>query len=155
MTTTANVAVLPQHSSELRIEVVELPDPGSHEVMVKLIASGVCHSQLHEIHAPRENPVVLGHEATGTVIATGDKVTHVQSGDTVMVTWVVRDSANTPRQPGNVAVRVSDGIARAKEVFTWADHTLVDEQFLVKMKSDASTDVTSIIGCAVMTGAGA
>lgn len=155
MTTTAKLAVLPQNSNQIRIETVDIPSPGPHEVTVKLIASGICHSQLHEIDAPRENPVVLGHEATGTVIATGDEVAHVRTGDTVMVTWVVRDAANTPRQPGSVAVQVSDGVAKAKEVYTWADHTQVDEQYVVKMSPDASTDVTSIIGCAVMTGAGA
>ena len=46
MTTTARVVVLPQHSSELKIESIELPEPGAEQVVVKQFASGICHSQL-------------------------------------------------------------------------------------------------------------
>lgn len=52
----------------LRIESVELPDPGPTDVVVRQFASGVCHSQLHEIHSPRASDVVLGHESTGEEI---------------------------------------------------------------------------------------
>ena len=88
MTTTARVVVLPQDSTELRVETVELPDPEPQQVVVKQFASGVCHSQLHQIHRPRKNPVVLGHESTGMVTEVGSAVTHVAPGDMVMVTWV-------------------------------------------------------------------
>lgn len=155
MGTLANIAVLPQESDTLRIEAVELADPGAHQVLVKTFASGICHSQLHEIHNPRDNPVVLGHESTGVIVKAGSDVTHVQEGDIVIVTWVLRDAQQSGRVPGHVAVPVSDGIAVAKEVYTWADHSLVDEQFVVKVRPDTNRDVTSIIGCAVMTGAGA
>ena len=155
MGTMANIAVLPHKSDELRIEAVELADPDAHQVLVKTFASGICHSQLHEIHNPRENPVVLGHESTGVVVKTGSEVAHVREGDMVIVTWVLRDAQRTGRIPGHVAIPVSDGIAQAKEVFTWSDHSLVDEQFVVKVEPDTNRDVTSIIGCAVMTGAGA
>ena len=92
MGTMAKIAVLPQDSNELRIEGVELPDPGPHQVVVKQFASGICHSQLHEIHNPRKNPVVLGHESTGVILQTGSAVTHVAEGDIVIVTWVLRDA---------------------------------------------------------------
>jgi Zn-dependent alcohol dehydrogenase len=52
-------------------------------------------------------------------------------------------------------IDVSDGQARSQSVFTWADHTIVDEQYVVRADPDIKRDVTSIIGCAVMTGAGA
>ena len=71
MTTTARVVVLPQHSSELKIESIELPEPGAEQVVVKQFASGICHSQLHQIHRPRHNPVILGHESTGVVTQVG------------------------------------------------------------------------------------
>ena len=92
MTTTARVVVLPQTGTELRVETVELPDPEPQQVVVKQFASGVGHLlQLHQIHLPRKNPVVLGHESTGMVTEVGGAVTHVAPGDMVMVTWVPRN----------------------------------------------------------------
>ena len=157
MGTPARVVVLPQTLNEpLRVEDLTLPDPGPTQVIVKQYASGICHSQLHQIHRPRKRPVVLGHESTGVVLKAGRDVTHVKEGDTVMVTWVPRDVEKAAGPPTRAKIEVSDGTATTGEgVFTWADHTLADEQFVVKVDPDIKKDVTSIIGCAVMTGAGA
>lgn len=155
MGTEARVVVLPQATSKLRIEALTLPDPGPTQVVVKLFASGVCHSQLHQMHRPRTAPVILGHEATGSVLQVGSAVTHVAPGDTVLVTWVPRNAAAATQPPVRATLQVSDGIAQSENVFTWADHTLADEQYVVKVDAAIPRDITSIIGCAVMTGAGA
>lgn len=156
MPTPARVVVLPVETAKLRIEEVRIPDPGPHQVVVKQFASGVCHSQLHQMHRPRTQPVILGHESTGVVLATGSAVSHVREGDRVMVTWVARDRANAHRPLEPAVLALPDGTeARAQNVFTWADHTIADEQFVVALPNDVPTDVTAIIGCAVMTGAGA
>jgi Zn-dependent alcohol dehydrogenase len=156
MPTQARVVVLPQEQAPLRIEEIKLPDPGPYQVVVKQFASGVCHSQLHQMHRQRTNNVVLGHESTGVVLAKGSSVDHVKEGDRVMVTWVARDRENLKRDPEQAVLDLPDGsTARSQNVFTWADHTIADEQFVVKMPEDVPTDVTAIIGCAVMTGAGA
>jgi Zn-dependent alcohol dehydrogenase len=155
MGTPARVVVLPQSTSKLRIESLELPDPGPTQVVVKLFASGICHSQLHQMHRERPAPVILGHEATGVVQKTGSAVTHVAAGDIVLVTWVPRNAAAAAAPPVRATLQVSDGIAQSENVFTWADHTLADEQYVVKVDPNIRRDVTSIIGCAVMTGAGA
>lgn len=155
MGTQANVAVLPQDTATLRIEELLLPDPGPTQVVVKQFASGVCHSQLHQMHRPRTAPVVLGHEATGVIIKAGADVTHVKEGDTVLVTWVPRDVTAAQNLPARARLDVSDGQAVSENVFTWADHTICDEQYVVKADPDIDKDVTAIIGCAVMTGAGA
>lgn len=155
MGTPANVVVLPQDSAELRIESLNLPDPGPTQVVVKQYASGICHSQLHQMHRPRTSPVILGHESTGVVLKTGSEVSHVQEGDTVLVTWVPRNAAATDVPPVTATLDVSDGVAVSENVFTWADHTLCDQQYVVKVNADIAKDVTAIIGCAVMTGAGA
>lgn len=155
MTTPARVVVLPKDTSVLRIEEVELPDPGPTQVVVKQFASGICHSQLHQMHRPRETPVILGHESTGVVTKTGRDVSHVKAGDTVLVTWVPRNASAAAAPPVRATLRVSDGEAQSENVFTWADHTLADQQYVVKVDPAIPTDVTSIIGCAVMTGAGA
>ncbi|HEX7036791.1 MAG TPA: zinc-binding dehydrogenase [Pseudomonadales bacterium] len=155
MGTPARVVVLPKETSVLRVEEVELPDPGPTQVVIKQFASGICHSQLHQMHRPRQSPVILGHESTGVVMKTGSDVRHVQEGDTVLVTWVPRNAAAASAPPVRATLQVSDGLAQSENVFTWADHTLADEQYVVKVDAGIRTDVTSIIGCAVMTGAGA
>lgn len=155
MGTTAQVVVLPQDSAHLRVEEVILPDPAPSQVLIKQYASGICHSQLHQMHNPRDTPVLLGHESSGVVLKTGTEVSHVVEGDLVLVTWVPRNATAAGVPPSAAAVAVSDGEARSNNVFTWADHTLADQQYVVKVDPHIRTDVTAIIGCAVMTGAGA
>ena len=156
MPTPARVIVLPADDGPLKVVDVELPDPAPHQVIVKQYASGVCHSQLHQMHTPRQSPVVLGHESTGIVLQIGSAVTHVKEGDTVMVTWVPRDANAATRDPDRAELKLADGsTAVSQNVFTWADTTIADEQFVVKVDANIEKEVTSIIGCAVMTGAGA
>lgn len=157
MATPARVVVIPAKPGPLEVQEVALPDPGPHHVVVQQYASGICHSQLHQIHAPRRAaPVVLGHESTGIAIKVGSEVAGIEEGDTVMVTWVPKDSANVSLPPTPVEVTLADGSqARSQGCFTWATHTIADESYVVKVASDIKRDVTSIIGCAVITGAGA
>ena len=156
MPTEARIVVLPPGDQTLQLREVNLPDPGPHEVVVRQHASGVCHSQLHQMHGPRNNPVLLGHESTGTVIATGSDVTHVEEGDEVMVTWVPRSMRPGGRVPNRATLDLGNGLrAVSRNVFTWADHTIADEQFVVQAPPGTPSEVGAIIGCAVMTGAGA
>ena len=156
MPTPARIAVLPKEKGPLAIVEMNLPDPGPHQVVIKQFSSGVCHSQLHQIHNPRANPVLLGHESTGVVLAKGSEVNHVVEGDHVMVTWVPRNQASTTRLAAATSLNLPDGTrATCQNVFTWADHTLADEQYVVRTSKETVRDVTAIIGCAVMTGAGA
>lgn len=155
MGTTAQVVVLPADTSTLRIEEIVLPDPAPTQVLIKQYASGICHSQLHQMHRPRDAAVLLGHESTGVVLKAGAKVSHVQEGDVVLVTWVPRNASAASAAPTVAELESSEGTARSNNVFTWADHTLADQQYVVKVDPHIKTDVTAIIGCAVMTGAGA
>ncbi|MBN1663435.1 MAG: alcohol dehydrogenase catalytic domain-containing protein [Deltaproteobacteria bacterium] len=156
MPTPARVAVVPKEKGLLSIVEVVLPDPLPHEVVIKQFSSGVCHSQLHQIHNPRETPVVLGHESTGVVIAKGSHVSHVKEGDSVMVTWVPRNKADNPQPTRPATLKLPDGTtAVSQNVFTWADKTIADEQYVVRIPDDTAKDVTSVIACAVITGAGA
>jgi len=156
MPTDARVVVVPVEDGPLRIDNVRLPDPGPYQVVVKQYASGICHSQLHQMHSPRSAPAVLGHESTGIVLAKGSSVDHVKEGDTVMVTWVPRNGENQLRPPEAITLDLEDGTqAVSRNVFTWADVTIADEQYVVKVPDNIEKGVTAIIGCAVMTGAGA
>ncbi|BEL03748.1 zinc-dependent alcohol dehydrogenase family protein [Actinoplanes sichuanensis] len=155
MAVQARIAVLPPQRRDLVLHEVNLL-PGPYEVVVQQQAFGVCHSQLDRIFDDnRTTPMVLGHESTGTVAAVGSRVTYVQPGDPVVVTWIPRTPLQG-RRPAPTAVALSDGqIATTHNTFTWGTHALVDEQYVVKTAADLSPDLGAIIGCALMTGAGA
>jgi Zn-dependent alcohol dehydrogenase len=156
MPTPGQVVVVPGQPGPLQIREVQLPDPGPHQVVVRQFASGICHSQLHQMHRPRVGvPQVLGHESTGVVVARGSAVQHVDEGDHVLLTWVPR-RPDFQRRPEPLSLDIGGGeTATTRNTFTWADTTLTDEQFVVKLDRAEKTDVTAIIGCAVMTGSGA
>jgi Zn-dependent alcohol dehydrogenase len=155
MPMTTRAAVFEGHGLPLAVEEIELPDPGENDVLVKLFATGICHSQLHQIHNAR-TPVgtLLGHEGTGVVLKAGANVKHVREGERVMIQFVPRDLPE-----GKVTADRTSFTWRGTEyqtgVYTWAEHALLNEQMVVPMPDDVPTDVTSIIGCAVITGAGA
>ncbi|MBI2532946.1 MAG: alcohol dehydrogenase catalytic domain-containing protein [Deltaproteobacteria bacterium] len=100
MSLKCRAAILVEPNQPLVVDEVELPDPAPDQVLVKLFASGVCHSQLHTMSRPprpgRRLPALLGHESTGVVAAKGRNVRHVKEGDHVMTTWVDRDNSTTP-----------------------------------------------------------
>ncbi len=156
MPTPARVIFLPEADEPLAIERVDLPDPTDFQVVVRQYASGICHSQLHQMHNPRNGDQILGHEATGEVIKVGAQVTNVQVGDVVFVTWVPRNAETAKREVDAIVVERPNGrTATTRNVFTWADTTIADEKYVVKVPQDTRRDVTSIIGCAVLTGSGA
>src|SRR5205085_1218731 len=154
-------AIFVESGKPMVVDDIELPDPGPTQVLVRHFATGVCHSQLHELNRPNPTlPLVLGHESTGVVTATGRDVIHVKGGDHVMVTWVQRNATrNTPRPtPAQVTYKgqqVNYGAPTFTGTFTWSRDTVADQQMVVPLDKDVATDVTSIIGCAVMIGAGA
>jgi S-(hydroxymethyl)glutathione dehydrogenase / alcohol dehydrogenase len=154
MSTPARVAVMPAGSSQLEVVAVDLPEPGPYEVLVEQFATGICHSQLDQMAAADPaKPLLLGHESSGVVRAVGEKVEHVEVGDEVLITWVAR---NRKRAPQPVRVSFGDGSeAVTRNVYTWATHALADEQYVVKVEKGLPGDLVSIVGCAVMTGAGA
>ncbi|MBI4641054.1 MAG: zinc-binding dehydrogenase, partial [Candidatus Tectomicrobia bacterium] len=134
----------------------EYPDPEPDQVLVKLFSSGVCHSQLHQIHSRETHtPILLGHEATGIVEAKGKGVTHVKEGDHVIVTWVPRDAKPGMSPAPQASINWGGKPFTQPGVFTWAQHCLVAERYVVPIPKSVATDVTSIIGCAILTGAGA
>ena len=154
-------AIYVESGKPMVIDDLALPDPGPTQVLVRHFATGVCHSQLHELNRPNPAlPLVLGHESTGVVTAAGNAVTHVREGDHVMVTWVQRNATRytPPPTPANVTYRgqpVNFGAPALTGTFTWSREAVIDQQLVVPLARDVATDVTSIIGCAVMTGAGA
>ena len=166
MSVKGRAAIFVEPRKPLVVDEVEFPDPGADQVLVKLFSSGVCHSQLHTMGRPprpgRHLPALIGHESTGVVLAKGRDVKHVKEGDHVITTWVDRDNATTTLPLVDHTLNDREqytarwkGQEVSHSAATWAEYALASERVVLPMPNDLPTDVTSIIGCAVMTGAGA
>ncbi|HVE47945.1 MAG TPA: Zn-dependent alcohol dehydrogenase [Acidimicrobiales bacterium] len=162
---------------EMRDDVeVEAPHPG--EVRVRMVAAGVCHSDLSmcdgTLMAPM--PIVLGHEGAGVVDCVGEGVTRVQPGDRVVISWVPQcgDCFFCLRRQGHLCERANaaiasggllDGTTRLRSrgaqlhqmsaAGTFADLTVVPECGVVQVDDDLDLGLASLLGCGVLTGIGA
>ena len=155
MSTLAQVVLLPVEDGPLQFREVGLPDPSAQQVVVEQFASGICHSQLHQMRSPRNQPTLLGHESTGVVLKCGRDVSHVKEGDEVLVTWVPRNAGADRSHAPAATLQIDSKTAVSQNVFTWATHTIADQRFVVRTEPLSDKRSTAIIGCAVMTGAGA
>lgn len=154
---TTRAAVQTEPGGPLIIDQLALPEPGPDQVAVKLFSSGICHSQLHVMaNATRPRPMLLGHEGTGVVVQAGAGVSHVREGDHVIVTWVTRTPLTVP-QPTvpPVAFEYRGQPVFYNHVHTWSEHVVAVAERVVPIAPDVPTDVSCIVGCAVLTGAGA
>lgn len=155
MSTRAKIAVSREGAgASVDLVEVDLPDPTGNQVLVEIGITALCHSQLHHLAAPQR--MVMGHEATGFVAQVGTDVDSVSVGETVLVTWVPKDPDQADRAAPPASVALPDGdFAVSPNVYTWGSHVLVDEMYVVPLPADIDLDVASVLGCAVITGAGA
>jgi S-(hydroxymethyl)glutathione dehydrogenase/alcohol dehydrogenase len=159
----------------LTIEEVEIDKPQDREVLVRTVASGVCHSDLHFVDGfyPYTAPAVLGHEAAGIVEEVGKAVSYIKPGDRVIACLSVfcgycedcmsghpnrcSNRAATQR-PRNEKPRLSQGgkpVRQFADLSTYAEKMLVHENALVKIGDSIPLDRAALIGCGVTTGMGA
>ena len=153
MKTKAAIQTAP--GGQLAVDEIEVPEPQADQVLVKLFSSGVCHSQLHQMeNANLSRPMVLGHEGTGVVTQVGRNVTHLKEGDHAIVTWVPRTpiKGRPPLVPTGVSYREEPVHGN---VYTWGEDVLVSGEYVVPISKDDPTDISCLVGCAVLTGAGA
>ena len=165
-------------SKPVSIETVELDPPGPGEVLVKIAAAGLCHSDLSVINGdrPRAMPMVLGHEAAGIVEQPGPGVDDLAKGDHVVMTFVPscghcvpcaegRPALCEPAAAANVAGTLLSGARRLARdgaalnhhlgVSAFAEYAVVSRRSLVKIERDLPLAEAALFGCAVLTGVGA
>ena len=148
-------AVHLEYGNNVQIEEIDIPDPLETQVIVKLKSTGVCHSQLHQMNnAETSRPISLGHEGTGYVEKVGKSVKDLKEGDKVIVTWVGKNSYKGKLDIPQTTASYK-GVKFSEFTFTWSQYTIVDENLVVKIDSSHPDDVSSIVGCAVLTGGGA
>jgi len=169
-------AVLYEQRKPLVVEDIEIEDPKHGEVLVKIAAAGVCHSDLHFINGmwPAALPLVMGHEGAGIVEKIGPGVTSVAPGDHVITSWVSPCGTCLTCLSGKPYLCMTallqgavmrDGTSRLKkgsqqlnhqnQVSTFAEYSVLPASGAVKIRPDMPLDKAVLIGCGVMTGVGA
>jgi S-(hydroxymethyl)glutathione dehydrogenase/alcohol dehydrogenase len=171
-------AVLWELGKPVEVVDVELAPPREGEVLVRVAACGVCHSDLHAVdgHIPHRLPMVLGHEASGVVVETGPGVERVEPGDHVVLALAPScgqcDACRRGwRRSCELAGRMSktgtlaDGTSRLSldgadlhhfnSVSSFAEYAVVPESAAVPIRKDVSLAAASLVGCAALTGVGA
>lgn len=179
MSTTTAAAVVESAGAGFSLSQVELADPRPDEVLVRMVAAGVCHTDLGVAAGglPFPLPGVLGHEGAGVVEAVGSAVTRVRPGDQVLLSftscgrcancrdghpayctaWLPLNLLGGARADGSATLS-REGAAVGGHFFgqsSFARHALVDERSLVKVPDTAPLDLLAPLGCGVQTGAGA
>ncbi len=166
-------------SRPLEVAELELAPPGPGEMLVKVRAAGLCHSDLSVIDGsrPRVMPMVLGHEAAGEVVELGPEAHGFEPGDHVSLSFVPtcgecaecrggRAALCEPGGKANAAGTLLSGDHRWGErgggplhhhlgVSAFAEHIVVSTHSAVKMPDSLPFDVAALFGCAVLTGVGA
>jgi S-(hydroxymethyl)glutathione dehydrogenase/alcohol dehydrogenase len=167
-------AVMRAFKAPLEIEDVQIGTPGPREVLVRTVATGVCHSDLHVIEAalPVPPPTILGHEPAGVVEEVGSEVTHVAPGDHVIgclsafcgtCEYCLSGRPNlcggeATMRPAGSPPRLRKGdepIAQFAHLSSFAERMLCHENAIVKIREDMPLDRAALIGCGVTTGLGA
>jgi len=159
------------------VETVEVESPRRNEVMVKIGACGVCHSDLSATNGtiPLPPPLVLGHEAAGTVAEVGEGVTDIAVGDTIVVSWIpmcgkcrycIEGRPALCDMAAKATVTLPDGTHRFKDkdgkplnhmagTGVMAEYATLHRDNVIKIDPSIGIDKAAIVGCAVMTGVGA
>jgi len=166
------------HSKPLSIEHCELDPPGPAEVLIRIRAASLCHSDLSVVDGsrPRVMPMVLGHEAAGEVVETGAAVTDLKIGDKVVCIFVPncghcarchegRPALCEPGAVANLAGTLLSGARRLRLAGTpvnhhlgvsgFAEYAVVSRSSLVKVSSGLKFETAALFGCAIITGVGA
>ena len=176
MQVTAAVAREPRQP--LTIEELELDDLRPNEVLVRMVASGVCHTDaiVRDQVYPTPLPAVLGHEGAGVVERIGDSVTTVQPGDHVLLAAAYCGKCDRcrsgqmaycenlfaadfgGRRPDGTTALSKDGEVISSHFFgqsSFATYANVVEESVVRVDPDVSLEVVAPLGCGIQTGAGA
>lgn len=165
-------------SKPLKIENLELDDPQHEEVMIRIKAVGLCHSDLSVINGsrPRPMPMAMGHEAAGEIVKIGDGVTGFQEGDHVVCTFIPSCGQCIPCKEGRPALcergaasnEKGEMLAGGRRLHTaegeinhhlgvsgFSDYAVVSTHSIVKVDPEVSFEEIALFGCAVITGVGA
>ena len=171
-------AVFHEVGRPLTVEEIELDEPGPRDVVVRMVAVGVCGTDLHQIKGDwqRPTPMVLGHEGSGVVAAVGSEVELVSVGEEVVLSWAPscrscadclrgRPAACVPLHRAIAAGTLVDGttrmsldgetLYRGTATGCLAEWVVVDERVALPVGGGVPLRDAALLGCAALTGVGA
>ena len=171
-------AVIFEKSGKFKLEKLDLDDPKENEILVRIVGAGICHTDLagRDQHLPIPLPSVFGHEGAGVVEKVGSRVSKVEPGDHVALSWMCCGSCpsckagNDPycenflslnfsgaRPDGTTTLRKGDQVIHGSFFgqSSFADFALADERNVVKVPKDAPLEILGPLGCGIQTGSGA
>ncbi|MGA2955337.1 MAG: Zn-dependent alcohol dehydrogenase [Thermodesulfobacteriota bacterium] len=174
----AKAAILFEVGKKLDLREVEVEPPRSGEVLIKMAAAGICHSDLHVMtgHLAAQLPAILGHEGSGIVAGVGPGVTSLKPGDHVIPLWRLSCGVCEYCSDGRPALcaeglqirmtgRLLDGSTRFKldgkeikhfaGVSSFSEYSVIPEKAVLKIPQDFPLDKAALLGCGVITGVGA
>jgi S-(hydroxymethyl)glutathione dehydrogenase/alcohol dehydrogenase len=147
-------AILVEQKAPLALEEIEIPRPTTGQVLVRVLSSGICGSQVGEINGvkgpDRFLPHLLGHEGTGIVLEGGEGVRTVKAGDKVVLHW--RKGSGLESLTPVYQSRI--GRVNAGWVTTFNEYAVVSENRVTAIPADFDPDVAALFGCAVTTAFG-
>jgi S-(hydroxymethyl)glutathione dehydrogenase/alcohol dehydrogenase len=165
-------AVCYEFDKPLIIEDIQISEPGTGEVKVRVAATAICHSDIHDMKGELGGPLpfVGGHETAGYIEKTGPGVTSVEVGDPVMVSLLASCGAcyycrtglphlcvnkfNAPEKP-RLRTSKGDALIQKGNVGGFAEYVLVDQSQVMKIPADMPLDRAALLSCGVITGFGA
>jgi S-(hydroxymethyl)glutathione dehydrogenase/alcohol dehydrogenase len=149
-----NAAILEHLNEPLAIKKLMIPELLYGQVLVQVLFSGVCRSQLMEVRGRRGAdhwlPHLLGHEGSGIVLAVGGGVTKVKPNDHVIMGWVKGEGIDAP----GAKYLCNDQVFNSGKVTTFCNYSIVSESRLVLKPALLPFDIAVLFGCALPTGAG-
>jgi Zn-dependent alcohol dehydrogenase len=164
----ADKGVVLGEPGSVALEEITVDQPGPGEVLVRIEATGVCHSDLHVIEEDGWHhalPVLLGHEGAGTIEAVGDGVEGLATGDRVVLGWKTacgacanckrgepRQCSRPPAASGRLHRHDGTELTPVLRTGTFATHTVVPAVAAVKVPRELPVEQACLIGCAVATG---
>ena len=176
-TQTIKAAVFRADHADAIIESLNLGSLQAHEVLVKLVATGICHTDLtcRNGFMPMPRPIILGHEGAGIVERVGSAVTSVKAGDKVVMSFLpcgqcpncakgipaychqfIAGNLTGRRVDGSTALSGASGDVAAHFFgqSSFASHSVANERNVIKVRPDAPLELLGPLGCGVQTGAG-
>ncbi len=149
-------AILEKIGAPLTVPDIDLPNEMKRgQVLVRVLCTGICGSQLQEIDGikgkPEHLPHLLGHEGCGIVLGIGEGITTVKEGDKVVLHW--RKGAGIEAEPAKYLRHEGIGIylVKAGPITTFSEYTVVSENRVTAIPQDIPNDFAALLGCALST----
>lgn len=165
-------------SQPIRVSELQLDPPGTGELLIRITAAGICHSDLSVVNndRPRPLPMLLGHEAAGVIEELGEGITDLAVGDTVVMTFLprcgdcrgCRSNGKIPCENGSASNETGTLLGGGRRLWRegeevkhhigvsgFATRAVVSRKSVVPIGADVPPEIAAIFGCAILTGGGA